>query len=128
MRLPDLRYLLVKTTVSEGSTETEELVGFLSFMLTYEDEYEVIYCYEIHLKPQLRGSGIGKQLMAIMEDMGRKAGVVKAMLTVFVENKAALGFYEKLGYGTDEYSPAPKNLRNGVIKKPTYLILSKSLA
>ncbi|KAF6234827.1 hypothetical protein HO173_007047 [Letharia columbiana] len=59
--------------------------------------------------------------------MGRKAGVEKAMLTVFKRNKAAMQFYERLGYEEDEYSPRPKKLRNGVVKELDYLILSKSL-
>lgn len=127
MRLPDMRYLLIKS-VGEGAQRAGAVEGFLSFMLTYEDGYEVVYCYEIHLGPQLRGSGVGKRLMGLMEEVGRAAGVVKAMLTVFVENEAALRFYEKLGYEVDESSPAPRKLRNGVVKNPTYHILSKSLA
>lgn len=124
MRLPDLRYLLVE---SMSSTVDVPIEGFLSFMLTYEDGHEVIYCYEIHLSPKLRGCGIGRNLMGAMEDVGKRAGVGKAMLTVFVENQRALAFYEKLGYSEDDFSPQPRKLRNGVIKKPDYVILSKSL-
>ena len=47
MRLLDLKYFLVK----HNST----VEGFLSFMPTYEDDYPVIYCYEIHLSPALQG-------------------------------------------------------------------------
>lgn len=132
MKSPDLRYLLIKKAApveadSAESNASEELIGFLSFMLTREDGYEVIYCYEIHLQSEFQGSGAGKTLMGIMEMVGKRAEVAKAMLTVFVENKGALKFYEKLGYVKDEFSPAPRNLRNGVKKNPTYLILSKSL-
>ncbi len=123
MRLPDLRYLLVELS-SPADVEVE---GFMSFMLTYEDGHEVIYCYEIHLYPQLQGYGVGKHLMGLMEEVGRRVGVEKAMLTVFVENQRALTFYETLGYSEDDYSPEPRKLRNGVIKKPDYVILSKSL-
>lgn len=132
MKAPDLRYLLLKkaAVVEADSAEnnaSENLIGFLSFMLTYEDGYEVIYCYEIHLQSEFRGSGAGKTLMGIMEMVGKRVEVAKAMLTVFVENKGALKFYEKLGYVRDEFSPAPRKLRNGVMKDPTYLVLSKSL-
>lgn len=132
MKSPDLRYLLIKkpALVEADSAEnnaSEDLIGFLSFMLTREDGYEVVYCYEIHLQSDFQGSGAGKTLMGIMEMVGKRAEVAKAMLTVFVENKGALKFYEKLGYVKDEFSPAPRNLRNGVMKYPTYLILSKSL-
>ncbi|KAL8684783.1 MAG: hypothetical protein Q9224_006135, partial [Gallowayella concinna] len=120
MKLPDLRYLLL--------TDSTALVqGFLSFMLTYEDGHEVIYCYEIHLSPPVQRRGLGMYLMGLMEDVGKRAGVEKSMLTVFVENQAARNFYEKLGYSEDEYSPQPRKMRHGTVKMPTYVILSKSM-
>lgn len=123
MRLPDLRYLLVKS--SSGSRTALE--AFLSFMLTYEDGHEVIYCYEIHLSPPHRGCGLGKHLMHIVEEMGITAGVEKAMLTVFVANEGAIQFYARLGYGEDEYSPRPRKLRGGKLKGADYVILSRPL-
>jgi len=47
MRLLDLKYLIVK--------HGDHIKGFCSFMPTTEDEYFVIYCYEIHLVPSLQG-------------------------------------------------------------------------
>ncbi len=47
MKLLDLKYFLIK----QGS----KVVGFVSFMPTYEDDYPVIYCYEIHLSSALQG-------------------------------------------------------------------------
>jgi N-alpha-acetyltransferase 40 len=47
MRLLDLKYFLVK--------QNNTVEGFLSFMPTYEDDYPVIYCYEIHLSSALQG-------------------------------------------------------------------------
>ena len=129
MWLPDLRYIVLKHEKDDkGQDGLSEVGGFLSFMLTYEDGYEVIYCYEIHLSPQLQGTGLGKRLMAMMEEVGKKARVEKAMLTVFKANKAAMRFYERLGYEEDEYSPRPRKLRGGVVKEPDYMILSKPLA
>ena len=122
MRLPDLRYLFVKESV------TSPLEGFLSFMLTYEDGHEVLYCYEIHLSTHLQGCGLGKHLMSMIEDFGNKFEVEKAMLTVFLENQAALNFYDTLKYRVDEFSPEPRKLRNGTLKKPDYIILSKGLS
>ena len=48
MKSPDLRYLLVKNAAGA-------LCGFTSMMPTYEDGSPVVYCYEIHLKPELQG-------------------------------------------------------------------------
>lgn len=103
------------------------ILGFLSFMVTYEDGKEVIYCYEIHFLPKARGRGLGKMLMERMEGIGRLVGVEKAMLTVFKSNEAARRFYDTLGYQVDEYSPRPRRLRNGTVKEVDYIILSKNL-
>ncbi|KAJ6015524.1 hypothetical protein N7540_010115 [Penicillium herquei] len=104
-----------------------DVLGFLSFMVTYEDGKEVIYCYEIHLSSAVRGQGLGALLMNRMEEIGKLVGLEKAMLTVFKSNVAACRFYEKLGYEVDECSPRPRKLRNGTIKEWDYLILSKRL-
>ncbi|KAL2038258.1 hypothetical protein N7G274_008907 [Stereocaulon virgatum] len=134
MRLPDLRYLLLQQRVEDGDAnggcirdQPQVVQGFVSFMLTCEDGYEVIYLYEIHLSSYLQGQGLGKKLMDMMEEIGRKAGVEKSMLTVFTRNEGARGFYEGLGYGIDEFSPRARKLRSGVVREVDYLILSKSL-
>lgn len=138
MRLLDLRYVLLgRCSVGDegvglglpvdGVDLGLPVDGFLSFMLTWEDGVEVIYCYEIHLDGCVRGRGMGERMMGLLEEVGRKAEVEKAMLTVFKKNQAAVRFYERLGYEEDEYSPRPKKLRNGVVKELDYLIMSKSL-
>lgn len=131
MRLPDLKYILLKRAITTSAVaravEIDMLDGFLSFMITYEDGKEVVYCYEVHLGKTVRGLGAGKYLVETMEEIGRNVGVEKSMLTVFKSNEGALRFYERLGYAVDEYSPGPRRLRNGTVKEASYLILSKSL-
>ncbi|OQE38913.1 hypothetical protein PENCOP_c007G00821 [Penicillium coprophilum] len=113
--------------VASSDTGSRNFLGFLSFMVTYEDGKEVVYCYEIHLSSAARGRGAGRLLMAQMEGIGRAVGLEKSMLTVFKSNETARRFYERLGYEVDEYSPQPRKLRNGTIKDVDYLILSKRL-
>ena len=138
MLLPDMRYIMLKRRLTDIEEERErvpnlfdysqgEVEGFVSFMITYEDGHEVIYCYEIHLASHLLGQGFGKHLMSSMEQVGCRVGVEKAMLTVFRSNSKALRFYEKLGYVEDEYSPQARLLRNGTVKEPSYVILSKPI-
>ncbi|KAK2766678.1 hypothetical protein FQN54_005991 [Arachnomyces sp. PD_36] len=134
MKLLDMKYILLrrlqpKESNSEAGQEkgVSDVEGFLSFMVTYEDEVEVIYCYEIHLSPSIQNKGLGKRLIGLYEAIGRNVGLEKAMLTVFRSNEMSRRFYEKLGYEEDEFSPRPKRLRNGVVKEPDYIILSKSL-
>lgn len=134
MRLPDMKYLILRRGSRDRTpTESEEypregqLLGFLSFMVTYEDGREVLYCYEIHLSPEAQGHGLGKQLMMRYEDIGQRIGLEYVMLTVFKSNAKAMRFYERLGYVLDDFSPEPRTLRNGTVKEPEYLILSKPL-
>lgn len=126
MLLPDMRYVILYTTGDKTPTDLT-VVGFVSFMVTYEDGYEVIYCYEIHLSEAWQGNNIGKKLMNAVEEIGRRVGVEKAMLTVFKANERAVKMYQSLGYLKDEFSPSPRRLRNGTVKEPSYVILSKKL-
>ena len=126
MRLPDMRYVVLMGTDGEN-LKAPKVAGFVSFMITYEDGKEVVYCYEIHLAEPWQGKGIGKKLMAVVEGVGRRAGVDKAMLTVFKANARAVKMYEGLGYSEDEFSPPPRTFRNGTVKEPSYVILSKDL-
>ena len=137
MVLPDMRYLIISEENSASTPCTDEcsrdaetttrpvVLGFISFMITYEDGYEVLYVYEVHLSENLRGQGVGTVLMDIVEEIGRSAGVEKCMLTVFRSNRGAVRWYERRGYILDDFSPGPRTLRNGMLKQPTYLILSK---
>ena len=101
--------------------------GFLSFMLTVEEGGEVVYVYEVHLEEGVRGRGVGGWLVGCAEEVGRRVGVAKVMLTVFRGNEGARGFYAGLGFGVDEGSPRGRVLRGGGVKEADYLILSKGL-
>ena len=136
MREQDMRYLLVTSALPTSplpnghfapASAADAFHGFLSFMLTIEDDYPVIYIYEVHLAEALRSSGLGSHLMGIAETIGQKVGVQKSMLTVFSSNEGAERFYRRLGYEVDEFSPEPRILRGGRVKKPDYWILSKAL-
>ncbi|KAL2864200.1 N-terminal L-serine N(alpha)-acetyltransferase NAT4 [Aspergillus lucknowensis] len=139
MKLPDMKYMILRrggpgVVVPHGITESErdgscrgEFAGFLEFMVTYEDGYEVLYCYEIHLMPEAQGRGLGEELMVRFGRIGARIGLEKAMLTVFKSNPRAITFYERVGYTEDENSPRPRKLRNGTLKEADYQIMSKRL-
>lgn len=121
MLFPDMRYIIVR------GKQDKSVQGFISFMITYEDGYEIVYIYEIHLIEALRGQHIGSKLVTIVEEAGRRAEMSKVMLTVFARNHVGSRFYERIGYSLDAYSPEPRVLRGGVVKEPDYRILSKAL-
>ncbi|KAL7620610.1 hypothetical protein AAE478_009605 [Parahypoxylon ruwenzoriense] len=122
MKSPELRYIIVKNAV--GSVR-----GFTSLMPTYEEGEPVVYCYEIHLKPELQATGLSKILMGFLESVAiNTPPIKKVMLTCFLSNQRALSFYKKLGFEKDEISPEPRKLRFGKECVPDYVILSKVIA
>ncbi|KAF0327885.1 hypothetical protein K4K61_006226 [Colletotrichum sp. SAR11_59] len=122
MRSPELRYVLVK----EG--DSQRLCGFTSLMPTFEEGEAVVYCYEIHLLEELRGTGMGRKLMDYLVAVAESIpSVEKVMLTCFVANKAARGFYEKLGFERDATSPVERTLRFGKVFVPDYVIMSRKI-
>ncbi|KIW26533.1 uncharacterized protein PV07_09620 [Cladophialophora immunda] len=120
MKSPDMKYIIL----FDGNSH---LAGFVSFMITYEDGYEVLYIYEIHFTPEWQGKGLGKKLMTVAELIGYNVGITKVMLTVFRANSRAVTWYTRLGYEEDDFSPAPRKLRNGTVKEPGHIILSKQV-
>ncbi|KAI1077595.1 acyl-CoA N-acyltransferase [Whalleya microplaca] len=119
MKSPELRYIIVKDAA--GSVR-----GFTSLMPTYEEGEPVVYCYEIHLKPELQGTGLGKILMGFHERVAvHTPPIKKVMLTCFLSNQKALGFYKKSGFEKDALSPEPRKLRFGKEFVPDYVIMSK---
>ncbi|KAI1772579.1 acyl-CoA N-acyltransferase [Hypoxylon cercidicola] len=121
MKSPELRYITVKDAA--GSIR-----GFTSLVPTYEGGEPVVYCYEIHLRPELQGTGLGKTLMGFLESVAvNTPPVKKVMLTCFLSNQRALSFYKKSGFEKDEISPEPRKLRSGKEFIPDYMIMSKAI-
>lgn len=52
----------------------------------------------IYLLHRFQRGGIGRQLMDIAADFGRKAGCRRLLLGVYSKNFAALAFYSRLGF------------------------------
>lgn len=64
--------------------------------------------------------GLGKFIMNALEKMARHYQMEKLILTVLINNDAAITFFKGLGYGLDDTSPDDAN-------ECGYQILSKSL-
>ncbi|PLW09214.1 hypothetical protein PCASD_18314 [Puccinia coronata f. sp. avenae] len=142
---PDARFLLASHQGQRGGEEeddhhqhqhqqheTEGIVdGFLMWRFDWEEcmsveegELEVAYCYEIQLRPDTRGKGIGKRMMEMLEQIGASWGMKKVMLTVQTENQSAAAFYRALDFFPDEISPSQAGQDSGA----DYEILSKRVA
>lgn len=123
MKEKEMRYILLY------GNKAQDFAGFLSFMLTYDSvpAVPVLYVYEIHLEKAYRSKGVGKGLMRVAEDIARKVGVEKIMLTCFKSNVKARTFYEALEYVVDVSSPEDRETRNKVVKTD-YVIMSKNIS
>lgn len=74
----------------------------------------------------LSRTGLAGHLMEQLEVVAENIPTIeKLMLTCFVNNERAIRFYQKLGYSKDEYSPLPRQLRDGTKIEAPYVILSK---
>jgi len=68
--------------------------------------------WHLAVAPERQGEGIGRALMAALEAIWRRDGVVKITFSVLETNRAVLGFYEALGYcGRDDVFCVSKVLR-----------------
>ena len=54
--------------------------------------------WHVAVEPELQGSGYGREIMAHLEAIWRRMGVVKITFTVEAGNDAAERFYQSLGY------------------------------
>jgi len=82
------------------------LVCFVHYRFTIENQENVLYIYELHIVDGYQGLGIGKKLVQVLETIGVRTKMKKIMLTVFKRNVDAVRFYkEKLGFSLDASSP-----------------------
>jgi ribosomal protein S18 acetylase RimI-like enzyme len=78
--------------------ETEEAVGWLWFARREGYGEEVAFLYDIRLEERVRGRGLGRQAMRLLEDEVRALGLSRIALNVFGGNEVARGLYRSLGY------------------------------
>lgn len=130
---PHSRFLLASRAGQDDESDAP-IAGFLMWRFDFEEcfsaeegQVEVVYCYEIQLKPETRGKGLGKGLMEILERIGVSWQMKKLMLTVQIENAKAINFYRSLNFLPDEISPSQIVDQLGGEPKADYEILSKAL-
>lgn len=76
--------------------------------LTAEMEEPVLYCYELQVRNEHQGRGLGRLLMQYGMKLAMETDACRLVLTCFCSNRHALEFYQSLGYSVDyidtEYS------------------------
>jgi GNAT superfamily N-acetyltransferase len=56
-----------------------------------------LYLEDIFVRPNFRGSGVGKELLAFLARRASDRGCGRMEWSVLIWNESAIGFYEKLG-------------------------------
>jgi ribosomal protein S18 acetylase RimI-like enzyme len=60
---------------------------------------DTAFVYDIEIRTELRGRGLGRELLAALERAVAEAGVGAIELNVFGNNETAIGMYSSAGYG-----------------------------
>jgi GNAT superfamily N-acetyltransferase len=74
-------------------------VGFAIYYMTFSTfrGYPGVYVEDLYVRPEYRGRGIGKALMATVARAGADRGCCRLEWSVLNWNAPAVGFYEALG-------------------------------
>ncbi|WP_437276729.1 GNAT family N-acetyltransferase [Sorangium sp. So ce375] len=81
-------------SVLEGSVA----VGYLWIGMNDVDGFRSAFVYDIHLREEARGRGLGRRVMVLAEEAARALGGRDMELHVFAQNTRARRLYESLGY------------------------------
>ena len=93
-----------KDYVFVSAVESEKLIGFCEGVLNYEiieNQRPVLTIWNMRVLPQYRRKGVGKRIMAFLEDFAKEKNAVGVFLGCDSENTMAQNFYKKLGYRED---------------------------
>jgi len=78
--------------------EGELPVGHLWIAETGVDGFRSVFIYDVRLREDARGRGVGRRVMELAEDVARRLGARDLELHVFAPNARARRLYESLGY------------------------------
>jgi ribosomal protein S18 acetylase RimI-like enzyme len=96
-------FLAMDTHVQLVAFEREEAVGQL---LAYElirrhGDGKMMFIYEIGVREDCRGSGVGKMLFEALKEICRERGITRSFVITNERNETAMAFYGKLGATRD---------------------------
>ncbi|KAJ7706104.1 acyl-CoA N-acyltransferase [Mycena rosella] len=112
---PLSRFILVYPKSDKNS-----LAAFTAFRFEFEEDQNILYCYDLQVSKASQRHGLGRALMNHLAKIGTDFGLDKIMLTVFQGNTQALEFYANFGFETDPDSPGDDD-------EEDYRILCKNL-
>ena len=95
-RRDHLLYLLRNPHASTFVYQDGRVLGSLMLL----DEGGILRVLSVGVHPAHRRRGIGRRLMAMVEDMARQFGAREVRLEVSTKNGGAIAFYKALGFET----------------------------
>ncbi|GMR59200.1 hypothetical protein PMAYCL1PPCAC_29395, partial [Pristionchus mayeri] len=107
------RFLILKNGKGDN-------VAYCHFRVDMDNDFAVIYCYEIQVETAYQRKGLGSIIMSVLERLSIKLEMDKMMATVFKYNIRSLNFFRKIGFEEDASSPKDE--------ERDYLILSKEVS
>ena len=86
-----------------AETPEKKIIGYTTWFYTYFTwSGKGMYIDDLYVKPEFRGSGIGKLLMNKVIELARESKCHKLRWQVSHWNKPAIAFYEKMGAEIDD--------------------------
>ena len=93
------RWLLKdERTIFLKAIRNDTILGFIVGRVERSGKRLVGRIYTLNVRPKLRGKGIGKLLMKIIEESFKREGCEEIILEVAVDNLPALNLYRRMGY------------------------------
>ena len=91
-------HLRDNTVTVFGALEDEVLIAFIWAYVHQFREENRMYVNEIRVKEEYRKSGIGSQMLRLVEDKAEKMGLSAIYLHAEANNPEAIRFYQSAGY------------------------------
>jgi len=96
------RYMRQLVSSSSGATWIAEdggsMAGFAIVSWSPNQGSRTAYIQTIEVTPEMRGLGVGRDLLRLIEQSARQAGANVIWLHVDAENEAAVRLYQSCGY------------------------------
>lgn len=94
------RYIVVRSKCDAS------IAGFCNYrFLVEDDEWVVLYVYELQVREAHRSKGIGRALVEMSTLLARQTGMQGVMLTTLKANEGACRFYKREGFTPSTMDP-----------------------
>ncbi|TGD80253.1 GNAT family N-acetyltransferase [Hymenobacter wooponensis] len=118
----DIRDLLTGPggAILQARNEAGQLVG----SVYVKEQQPDLYMGMLSVSPAHQGTGLGKRLMAAVEEHARQVGCTSLLISVISVRDELLAWYERHGFRrTGETIAFPTDTRFGIPKQPLKLLL-----